>query len=166
MKAADRVYWLDSNVLISAKDGPFRFAVAPVFWKVLDEQVDLGTICIPKPVYDEIVKDGPSDELAQRLKNRRNKGFCVFPDRQVQEAYRKVADHVQANYESPFAAEFLSVADPWVIAYAMEGKGVVVTFESRSPGAKRVKIPNVCAALNVRFMNLYDMLQALGISFA
>src|SRR6266705_7147156 len=154
---AQLIYWIDTNVLITAKDGPFRFAVAPAFWAALDAQAMAGRIRVPKMVYDEIVRNGPDDELARWLKNRRANGFCVTPSRAVQQAYTTVADHVQTTYESHHAAEFLHVADPWVIAHASENKGVVVTLENRQPGAKRVKIPNVCAALSVPFMSPYDM---------
>jgi len=116
-------------------------------------------------VYDEIVTDEPHDELARWIKLRRNGGFCVAATEAVQNSFTKIADHVTARYEGPFAAEFLRVADPWVIAHAMESKGAVITFETTNLGAKRVKIPNVCADLNVARMNLYDMLEKLGVKF-
>jgi hypothetical protein len=160
-----RVHWLDTNVLIQAKDGPFRFSVAPAFWSALEKQTQIGTIRVPKMVYDEIVADEPKDDLARWIKLRRNNGFCVPASEAVQTSFAQIADHVMNKYEGPFAAEFLRVADPWVIAHAMESNGTVITFETTSFGAKRVKIPNVCADLNVARMNLYDMLQSLGIKF-
>ncbi|HUV96402.1 MAG TPA: DUF4411 family protein, partial [Acidobacteriaceae bacterium] len=99
-------------------------------------------------------------------RSRRGNGFCISPEKTVQKAYGLVVDHVQNNYRSHHAAKFLSVADPWIIAHALDSKGVVVTFEKKQPGANCVKIPNVCGSLGVPFMNLYDMLVALGITFA
>jgi hypothetical protein len=159
------VYWIDSNVLITAKDGPFRFSIAPVFWKTLDNQAQLGRIRVSKMVYDEIVKDGPDDELAKWIKSRRAEGFCVTPDQSVQVQLRKIADHVQAHYRTHQAAKFLSDADPWVIAHALASNGIVVTFETFQPDAKKVKMPNVCNAMGVPFKNLYDMMQELGMTF-
>jgi hypothetical protein len=159
------IYWLDANVLITAKDGPFRFAVAPAFWAALDVQGKAGRLRIPKMVYDEVVRNGPDDQLAKWLKLRRGNGFCVTSSESVQQVFNRIADHVQSSFESHHAFDFLSVADPWVVAHAMESNGVVVTFENLQPGAKRVKIPNVCKSLGVRFMNLYDLLQTLRIKF-
>ncbi len=164
--APSPVYWLDANVLIDAKNGPYQFDVAPVFWSALEKQASVGRIRVSKMVYEEIVGDAPKDELAKWLKLRKSDGFCVSPSKQVQASFKKVADHVVANYSTPFSFEFLKVADPWIIAHAMESKGVVVTSEVKSLGTGRVKIPNVCADLDVPRMNLYAMIRALGIKFS
>ncbi len=165
MTAANLIHWLDSNVLISAKDGPFRFNVAPAFWKTLDEKALRGEIRVSKMVYEEIMKYEPQDDLANWLKNRKGNGFCVSPGKDVQAAYQDIADHVVTKYESPYVAEFLSVADPWVIAHAAASSGIVVTFETRGLGSKRVKIPDVCTHFNIKCKNLYDMLESLKVKF-
>jgi hypothetical protein len=119
-------------------------------------------------VYDEIVKgETPTDELAQWIKSRRQSGLFVPPDRHVQEAeMRTVADYVQSKYEQYHVADFLGGADPWLIAHALNTGGVVVTHESRRhPNAKKVRIPDVCAALHVRCNNVFDMLETLGADF-
>jgi hypothetical protein len=60
-----------------------------------------------------------------------------------------------------------SVADPWVIAFAMAEKAVVVTKESPSSApTKRVKIPDVCRALDVPYLNDFDFAREVGIRFA
>lgn len=160
---APQVYWLDANVLIAAKDGPYQFAVAPSFWSEIEKQVDQGRIRVPKMVYEEIVRDGAKDQLANWLKLRKSDGFCVSPSRAVQEAFKVVANHVYEKYKAPFASDFLKVADPWVIAHALESRGVVVTFEVKSLGTGRVKIPNVCADLSVPRLDLYRMIPRLAI---
>lgn len=165
MSAHKEVYWIDSNVLISAKDGPYRFSINPGFWAALDKHANTGQIRVPKLVYSEIVRDGPNDELASWLKSRRANGFCVPPDKEVQLRYAAVAAHVQNKYAGHQAAAFLGVADPWVIAHALATSGSVVTFESSQPLSKKVKIPDVCHSMNVQFVDLYDMLEVLGITF-
>lgn len=163
--ATPLIYWIDANVLITAKDGPYRFAINPGFWVALEDQARAGTVRIPHQVYEEIVKNGPNDDLAKWAKNRRSGGLFVKANRAVQAAMTRVSDHVKNTYQPHHAAEFLSVADPWLIAHALDSGGAVVTFENRQPGAQRVKIPNVCHELGVSFLSLYDMLQRLGISF-
>jgi hypothetical protein len=159
------IYWLDANVLIESSKGPYQFDIAPGFWSALEDQAKAGRVCVPKMVYDEIVGDGPKDHLAQWLKLRKSQGFCVGANKEVQTCLKQVADHVIANYGTPYASEFLRVADPWLVAHAMECKGVVVTFETKSLGPGRVKIPNVCCDLHVPSISLYKMLSDLGIRF-
>lgn len=159
MSPTNPVYWIDSNILISAKDGPFRFSLNPAFWEALEVQAELGRIRVSKMVYDEIVNDGPNDDLANWMKTHRTNGFCVTPDQSTQGALTSIADFVQATYGIHQAAKFLSDADPWVIAHALASDGIVVTFETLQPGAKKVKIPNVCKAMGVCFKNLYGIHQ-------
>jgi predicted nucleic acid-binding protein len=156
-------YWLDSNVLITAKDGAFRFSVAPGFWSALDRFGRLGQIQITKLVYEELVHDEPTDDLAKWLKARRLNGFCITPDQDVQNELQKIADHVYASYARHHAARFLSVADPWIIAHALSTNGTVVTHETSQPLAKKVKIPNVCASMGAPCINPFEMLERLGV---
>jgi peptidoglycan/xylan/chitin deacetylase (PgdA/CDA1 family) len=59
-------------------------------------------------------------------------------------------------------AEFASVADGWVIAYAKANDLVVVTHEEYAPDAKRkVPIPHVCLEFDVEYCNTYEMLKGL-----
>src|ERR1051326_2946646 len=119
--AATPTYWLDANVLISAKNEAFRFSVNPAFWAHLHKHAKLGRVRVPKMVYDEIVKDG-NDELSKWLKARKADGFCIPASKTVQDALKVVANHVVGAYPSHHSAEFLRVADPWIIAHALDTK--------------------------------------------
>jgi hypothetical protein len=100
------------------------------------------------------------------VKTRRQTGLFVEPNPDVQKLMQKVADYVVGNYEQQHAAEFLSGADPWLIAHAIHTKGIVVTHESnRHPNAKKVRIPDVCAAFGVPCIDTYEMLDRLGADF-
>src|SRR6267154_1657626 len=136
--AAAPIYWLDANVLIQAKNGPYKFKVFGVFWAFLDEQIGAGTIRCPKMVYQEIVKnEEPLDDLATWIRVRRQSGLFVDANADVQKAMNTVADHVIGKYEQHHAGHFLSGADPWLIAHAIYSKGIVVTHESaKRPQAK------------------------------
>lgn len=161
------IHWLDTNVFIQAKNGPYRFKVAPGFWAFLDEQASKGNIRCPKMVYDELIdNEEPRDELALWIKNRRQSGLFVAATHPVQVVMRTVADHVSGKYQQHHAAEFLRGADPWLVAHALHSKGVVVTHESdRKLNAKKVRIPNICAELRVPCINTYEMLDKLGAEF-
>jgi len=161
------IYWLDTNVFIQAKNGPYSFKVVPAFWAFLDEQIQAGNIRCPKMVYDELVgNEAPRDDLALWVKNRRQSGLFAPATRPVQVVMGTVADHVCDKYQHHQAAEFLRGADPWLVAHALHSKGIVVTHESgRKLNAKKVRIPNVCGELHVPCVNTYEMLERLGAEF-
>jgi len=152
---------LDSNVYIEMKNGPYGFDIVPVFWSWLDGEAETGILSSPRAVYEEITAG--DDDLAAWFKARAASPLFVQPDANVQDAYRRIADRIVADYEPHQAREFLSVADPWVIAQAMAEGSIVVTHEKRTgPGAKQPKIPNVCDLFGLRSTKIYDLLRARG----
>ncbi|MGA8617249.1 MAG: DUF4411 family protein [Candidatus Sulfotelmatobacter sp.] len=165
--AAAPTYWLDTNVFIQAKNGLYKFKVFGVFWAFLHEQIGAGAIRCPKMVYQEIVNnEEPLDDLATWIKARRQSGLFVDANPDVQRAMNTVADYVMEKYERQHAGHFLSGADPWLIAYAIHCKGVVVTHESsKHPQAKAARIPDVCDGFNVPCIDVYEMLDRLGADF-
>jgi Domain of unknown function (DUF4411) len=95
MKAT--TYWLDANVFIQARNGPYGFTLVPQFWVFLCEQLEQGTIKCPKMVYDELI-DG-KDDIAAWFKPRREKGLCQHPDEIGQQCFSAVANHVATKYK-------------------------------------------------------------------
>ena len=158
-------FWIDTNVFIQAKDGPYAFDIAPGFWSLLDEMTAEGRIASSSLVYDELQK--VEDDLAKWARaRRRSTGLFIQPDWSTQEAFQKVSNHIQETYAQNQAREFLGKADPWLIAHAIAGGGKVVTMEVRVPAnSQKVKIPNVCDAFGVETLNTYQMLRELGASF-
>jgi len=143
-------YWLDSNVFIEAKNGYYGFEIAPGFWEALDEHAAHGRVGSSIVVHDELVAG--DDELAQWARERTDS--FVMPDQNVQDLFNDVADYVRKTYNDPFAADFLSKADPWVIAHALSEGNTVVTQEVLAgKDSRKVKIPNVCREFNVRYIN-------------
>jgi len=63
--------------------------------------------------------------------------------------------------------DFLSGADPWLIAKAMVTNAVIVTHEAYNPEIRRkFLIPNVCQHFNVTYINAFELLHALEAEFA
>ena len=166
-------FWLDSDVLISAKNGLLAFDIAPRFWAALDCHFEAVRISSPVMVYEELTSNYHQDELADWARARRATHF-TDANEQTQEQFTHIADYVVSAYEPAFAEAFLDCADPWLIAYAVCLGGVVVTGEAfgnlpnpnRRTGliGARVKIPNVCARFNVQVVSLAGMLRALGVT--
>ena len=158
-------FWLDSNVFIEGKKGPYAFDIAPRFWALIDELINDGQIACPQLVYDELLE--VQDDLAGWAKKRRTSGLFIQPDAAVQDAYRDVVDYVGRKYpDNQARRRFLNRADPWVIAHAISESGAVVTLEPRvAPSSKQAKIPNVCDHFSIWWLNTYQLLRELGISW-
>ena len=158
-------YWLDSNVFIEGRKGPYGFDIAPRFWSLIDELIADGRISCSVKVYDELLNG--QDDLADWTRDRRRVGLFTEPDIPVQEAFREVAAYVEHHYpDNQARSRFLDRADPWIIAHAIAHGGSVVTLESRVPDAsQQVKIPNVCEHFHVPYVNTYQMLRELGVSW-
>jgi rRNA-processing protein FCF1 len=156
-------YWIDSCVFIDSANGPYTFARAPGYWLFIDKGLKEKSICTSEMVYRELV--GFGDELSKWIKHRKQFGLCIPLDKAVQEQMTKVADHVATcgRYDASNISDFLSGADPWIIAHAITNGGTVVTNESRlQPNAKKVRIPDICAHFKVRCISGYQMLDECG----
>lgn len=67
-------------------------------------------------------------------------------------------------YTQAAKAEFAEVADSWIIAEALSQNVTVITLETPDPMCKRrVKIPDVCNAVGVKFCDLNTAFRTLGI---
>lgn len=124
-------YCLDANVFIQAKNGPYGMDVVPAFWDWIDQKAKDGILFSPSLVYQELAAG--NDELADWVKARKNTGFFVEPDMAAQLVMQQIADYVSLNYLTPQAQDFLSGADPWVVAQAKVTGAIVVTHEVLVP---------------------------------
>lgn len=154
------IYWLDADVFIQAKNGPYPFELVPKFWSFLAENLDYGYIKSPRMVYGELVEG--DDLLAKWAKRRKGSGLCVKADKDAHECFRKIANHVHANNRAQQAIVFLNGGDGWVIAHAMATNGIVVSQESERRKKSKIKVPTVCRELGVKCINTYEMLRQLG----
>lgn len=152
---------MDANAFIESKNRFYAFDIAPGFWRFIEEQATHGVIKSSAVVYQELVTQF-TDELAQWIANRKDVIF-VDPDQAVQRSFSTIANHVQGSYRRDQASQFLSGADPWVIAHAHASGGIVVTQEKRVGSASRkVKIPNVCDHFRVESIDVFEMIRRLG----
>ena len=155
-------YWLDSNVFIEGKKGPYGFDIAPHFWNFLDDLINAHRVSCPIMVYDEL--QNVQDDLSTWAKERRRTNLFVEPSEAVQRTFQEVITYVMQQYpDNQSRRRFMNRADPWVIAHAIAQGGTVVSLEGRAPDTStKVKIPNVCSHFNVTCINTYQMLRELG----
>lgn len=61
-----------------------------------------------------------------------------------------------------------SLADPWVIAHAINENAIIVTKEEKvtATNTSRIKIPNVCDNMGIPWINDFQLIDRLNIRFS
>ena len=101
------------------------------------------------------------DELAEWVK-RQPKSFQLAPGLADTASMAKVAQWAKnAGYQQGAVATFLSAGDFYIVSQALTLNYTVITHEKPEPQSKRrIKIPDACNAVGVRWMNSFQMLRA------
>jgi hypothetical protein len=156
-------YLMDSNALIQAKNQFYRFGFCPGFWDWIAAENAHGALYSIVKVKEEL-EDG-QDELAHWAGKVIPASFFVGPSASVVTTFGVVSQWVKAQpvYSPQEQARFLSKADPWLIAEAIQNKHKIITFEDLvPPNSTKVKIPNVATNFGVQTVSLFDVLEASG----
>ncbi|MEQ1597745.1 MAG: DUF4411 family protein [Methylotenera sp.] len=150
-------YLLDANIFIQAKNLQYGFDFCPAFWDWLVSSHALGKVFSIQQVGDELLSGG--DELSDWASDR-GASFFLPPDALVLPTLPRVSTWATGqNYEPAAVNTFLQVADYWLVAHALAHGHTVVTHEVAASSTKRIKIPNACIGLGVKFMSPYQMLR-------
>lgn len=150
-------YLLDANVFIQAKNLHYGLDFCPAFWEWLIANNATGRVFSIQKVGDEIAAGG--DDLSDWAANRGD-GFFLKPDAALLPVLGTVSTWANGqNYEPAAVNTFLQVADYYLVAHALAHGHTVVTHEIASASTKRIKIPNACIGLNLKFMTPYEMLR-------
>ena len=150
-------YLLDANVFIQAKNLHYGFDFCPAFWEWLIVNNMAKKVFSIEKVGDEI--EAGVDDLATWAVQR-GSNFFLKPDSAMLPALGSVSDwSTSQGYEPAAVNTFLQIADYYLVAYALTHKHTVVTHEVASYSAKKIKIPNVCIGLGIKFMTPYEMLR-------
>jgi len=150
-------YLLDANVFIQAKNLHYGFDFCPAFWEWLTTNNTAGRVFSIAKVGDEI--EAGDDELSEWA-GRQGAGFFLEPDPNILPALGTVSAWANGqSYEQAAIATFLQVGDYYLVAHALAHQHTVVTHEVASPSTKRIKIPNACIGLRIRFMTPFEMLR-------
>lgn len=159
-------YLLDANTLIEAKNRYYQMSICPGYWDWLRKANLAGDVVSIRSVRDELKRG--NDALAEWAKDHASL-FLEESDQATQAAFAEVAQHVASNTSQMKAGaldEFLSGADPWLIAKAMTMNATVVTHEQLNLAARRkFLIPNVCQHFGVPFVDTFEMLNTLEARF-
>ena len=162
-------YIIDADVLISAKNSYYAFEVCPGFWDSLIDQYESGNVNSLDRIRQELQAGREDDDLALWVRNSMPPGFFLgTQDPDIVAAYRDIMLWVQqhARYFDSAKAKFATEADGWLAAFAMVRDAKVVTNEQSRPESRsRVLLPDVCDQFSVEYLNAFEMLIALGVSY-
>lgn len=163
MSKQGQKYCLDANVLIQAWQKYYSPKFCPSYWEVLNELGKEDRIFLPQMVYDEITRT--DDDLSNWLKE------SLIPKRKldgtITECWKKILAANPIHQYLVDNTKQRSLADPWVIAHALNENACVVTKEEKvtSPNSNKIKIPNVCDNMGVRWINDFDFIEELNFKF-
>lgn len=149
-------YILDANIFIQAKNLHYGFAFCPAFWDwIIEKNVEEKVYSIDK-IYDELVAG--EDELSDWVKNQNT--LFLPTNAEVLPYLAPVSLWASTNtFDQVAVSTFLQVADYYLIAHGLAHNYIIVTHEVPANTLKRIKIPNACIGLNIKFMNPYTMLR-------
>lgn len=165
----NRVYVLDSDVFIAAKNRYYAFAICPGFWDSLIYHHGTGRVGSIDQVRMELLRGRETEDLVQWVKGDVPAAFFVETgEPAVAEAYGQVMLWVQRHgqYFDQAKAKFATEADGWLVAYAMVHAVTVVTNEQPRPQARnRVLLPDVCVQFGVAYQDTFVLLHDLGVRY-
>ena len=152
----NRRFCIDTSVFINGWNKRYRKDVFPTLWEKLDAMLTIGSAFSCHEVYLELTHQ--ADELAAWAKERR---LCFEdPSENTILTFKEIIHHYP-NFAAVGGAG--NDADPWVIAHAKLAGAVVVTDEQPAPTqrpTKPPKIPDVCEALEIKWMPPIDFFAA------
>lgn len=157
-------YIFDTNIFIRSKN-EMPIDLWPTFWTKIAGLIASGQVYSSIQVKEEIEKG--NDELTQWMKENVSSEFYIGNELDVMGKYGEVQKWAssQSLYKPEAIVEFAQVADAFLVAVASAKGYTLVTNETADPYCKRrVKIPDACNALGVRYCNLNTVLRELNVT--
>lgn len=156
-------YLFDANIFIRSKN-EMPIDLWPTFWERIAGLIHGGHIFSSIKIRDEINRG--NDDLTRWMRQNVSSGFYLSVDSDVIVKYAETQNWAMASpiYKPSAKNEYAQVADAYLVATAAAKNMTVVTYEvSDSTCKKRIKIPDACIALGVRYCDLNTVLRNLGV---
>jgi len=151
-------YLLDANAFIEARKRWYGFDFCPAYWRWLEASHASGLVFSIEKVAAEILAG--EDELVPWVQARGD-AFFLKPDIDVVQSLTSLSAWASGgDYDPSAVATFLDIADSYLVAHAHAKGYTVVTHELVANTPRKVKIPNACVAVGVKWMNPFEMLRA------
>jgi len=168
--AAQKIYLLDANVLITAHRDYYPMDMVPEFWTWLLHKAQQGIVKMPLETFEE-VRDGggkaKKDPLVDWLGEKAVKDALLLneevdPDLVVAVLKAGYGDNLNDTEIEQIGR------DPFLVAYGFKDPvaRIIVSVEVSAPSKKRAnrRVPDVCKDNGISCCNTFAMLKALGFS--
>lgn len=164
------IFLLDANIFITPYRLYYSFDLAPRYWQQLEETLKLDNVIVIDAVFSEISK--MEDELSEWIKNLGNLKPLSTKSPAILANYGKILSYVQNcglyREEALRIWSQKDVADPWLIAVAMELNAVIITEEvpvgsglSAKNPSKNAKLPDVAHHFGIKYENLFYFMRQM-----
>lgn len=154
-------YLLDANAFLTPASTYYAFDICGGYWDWLLDAAKKGKVASIDRVKRELREK--DDQVRHWIDFHAS---ILFKDETTGTGLhmRTVASWAASGaFSSAATAEFLSKADAFLVAYAMDGGHEIVTLEKSAPNSKsKIKIPDACAAHGVRCVSPYELLRLHG----
>jgi hypothetical protein len=149
--------------LISSKNLYYRPDFCEAFWSWIISGHNAGRFFSIDKVKTELMNGKKDDPLYSWVQDDALKDFFLGSSASAAKWGDLAKWAVAGNYLQAAQDKFLNVnsADAWLIAVAAsEGNCVIVTNEVPRPDSKKeIKLPDAAAALNIKTVSLFEVLQ-------
>ncbi len=168
------IYLLDTNIFLQAYKVYYPMDVVVSFWETLKKLAQEEKIFSINYVKSEI--DRYEDELQKWCETELPDNFFLDVDAEIytDQTYQEVINWAVSKLNNPYLQraidEFSSstIADAFLVAFALSDRDnrVIVTEEKpRSNSKSKIKIPDVCKAFEIKYLNTIDMFRELKVKF-
>jgi len=148
-------YSIDTSALLEAWRRHYPPDVIPALWEGLDRLIQSGDLRATEEVLHELERK--DDEVFEWA--RRHPACFVEIDAAIQPVVQAMLRDHKKLLDT---RKSRSGGDPFVIALAQVNGATVVSDERRTGSAERPNIPDVCAALGIRCINVLGLIREQG----
>ncbi|KKM11266.1 hypothetical protein SY88_09345 [Clostridiales bacterium PH28_bin88] len=154
------MYCIDTSALLHGWRRDYPPDVFHSLWDQLDELVRQQKLFSSVEVLFELERGG--DDIYRWAKEREH--IFLEADEEVQKVIGTIVDNFPL-FVPPDSPDGIW-ADAYVVAFGAAKKWMVVTGEKPvGPGARRIKIPNVCQAMGVECIDFLQLIRKEGWRF-
>jgi hypothetical protein len=145
-------YSIDTSSILHGWRRHYPPEVFPALWKNLEKLIEDGDLIASEEVLHDLEKK--DDEVYKWAKSQT--GLFIQTDEAIQVAVQGILAQHKKLVDT---RRNRSASDPFVIALGRIANCAVVADEQPGGGLDRPRIPDVCAAMGIRYMNLLALIR-------
>lgn len=165
---ANHQYIIDANCFIQAHRVTYPIDIFPFYWSCIAALLKDRQIYSLDIIRRELCQGG--DSLSSWISSEIPEE-CFADESISEEKFSNVVSYIYncSQYTQSAKRQFLAdgVADPWLVAFALEKESTIVSYEVSAPESRRrIKLPDVCSHFGVRCITPIEMLREMQVCFS